>query len=182
MLSFAISKAKDLTTNKLEGITKNIVIIGVPKCGQNSLFKYLLAKYPNQDVAWSELIWKPQQGMRMMAKAYKDYQPIVILRKRVERIWSSYHCFGMYRTHSLEEYLQFDKPSNLGAIGEGNPMYQSDYAFWIKNYEQFNPIIVWLEDCIGLEGFPHENKGIEQRPNEYPEITIEERQLIEEYL
>lgn len=164
--------------NPLDGITKNILIIGTPKCGQNSLLQYLKKKYPDKDVQRLEVIWKPEVGFKHIEKEFQDYQLICIFRNNVDRIWSGYYYFGFYSMMTLEEYLTFEKPEELGGIGTANPLLQGDYDFWIKHYEKYDPIIVWLEDCEKLEGFPVENPTINSR-KEYRLITPKERETIE---
>jgi hypothetical protein len=171
--------AKDLTLQKLEGIDRNIIIVGCPKCGQNSLQKFLADKYPNLQVNRAEMFWTPDKGRKMMEKNFPDYQVVIILRENVSRIWSSYHYFGM--THlSLEDYMKFDH-KEFSTVGEGNPVIQSRYEEWLKHWEVYNPIVVWLEDMQGVEGFPHENPTKTSR-REYPEMTSDDRRIIMEAL
>lgn len=165
--------------NSLEGITKNILIVGVPKCGQNSLHKYLKAKYPNQDVTRSEYFWELKKSKKEIDEIYKDYQMVIILRDNVERIWSGYR-FYCHTDLSIDEYLKFTNGEDWGHL-QINPVEQGDYKYWINLWKEYNPIIVWLEDCIKLEGFPHENITKDNR-EDYKDITEADRQIIKENL
>jgi len=173
--------AKRLLTNPLDGIDRNILIIGTPKCGQNSLLKYLQAKYPDRDVRRLEVIWKPDVGERHIKKEFADYQLVCIFRENVERIWSGYWYFGFDSMMSLEDYMRFEKPEELGGIGTANPLVQGDYDYWLRQYAKYKPIVVYLEDCQKLEGFPHENPTKTMR-REYPQMTPQDRHIIQEAL
>ncbi len=158
--------AKIKTTNK-------IVIIGAPKCGQNSLLKYY--KSIGKEVTRVEEIFK-EDGVTRYEKEFADHKPVLILRDNIDRIWSGYHFFDYAKSMTLKEYLKHDKPHNV--IGEGNPVKQGNYQYWINKWKDHDLEIVYLEDMEKLEGFPHENKTSTKRL--YPMITNEERMTIKE--
>ncbi len=147
-----------------------IVIIGAPKCGQNSLLKYY--KSIGKDVTRIEEIFK-EDGVARYEKEFADRKPVLILRDNIDRIWSNYNFFGYKDSMTLKEYLKYDKPHNV--IGEGNPVKQGRYQYWINKWKDHDLEIVYLEDLQKLEGFPHENSTKLNTP-----MTDKDRVMIKE--
>ena len=162
-----------------EGITKNLIIVGTPKCATNSLEQYLRDRF-GQEVRRIEVIWRGQEGVDDTVYRFPPdkWQYIITIRNNVDRIWSNYHYFQMTKM-SLEDYLKYDH-SEFSTVGIGNPIKQGQYEHWISFWREYDPIILSVEQMSELPGFPHLNKTGDRR--EYPEMTDSERELIISYL
>jgi hypothetical protein len=162
-----------------KGITKNLIIVGTPKCATNSLEQYLRDRF-DQEVRRIEVIWRGQDGLDDTVYRFPPdkWQYIITIRDNVERIWSNYHYFQMTKM-SLEDYLKYDH-SEFSTVGIGNPIKQAQYEHWISFWREYDPIILSVEQMNELPGFPHLNKTGDKR--DYPEITDSERELIISYL
>ena len=162
-----------------EGITKNLIIVGTPKCATNSLEQYLRDRF-DQEVRRIEVIWRGQEGVDDTVYRFPPdkWQYIITIRNNVDRIWSNYHYFQMTKM-SLEDYLKYDH-SEFSTVGIGNPIKQGQYEHWISFWREYDPIILSVEQMSELPGFPHLNKTGDRR--EYPEMTDDERELIISYL
>ncbi len=162
---------------------KHIAIIGAPKCGTCSLQKYLQERFPDKTVVRTESIFKGERGVKEFKDNHSDKVAVIITRDDVKRIWSQYNYFALQDKMTLKEYLEYDlrdKEDIFASLGKGNPIKQAQWDYWFKIWEEVNPIITTLEECQKLEGFPHENKTADRR--HYPDITDEDRELIERYL
>jgi hypothetical protein len=166
-------------TDPFEGITKNLIIVGTPKCATNSLEQYLRDRFP-QEVRRIEVIWRGQEGVDDTVYRFPPdkWQYIITIRNNVERIWSNYHYFQMTKM-SLEDYLKYEH-SEFSTVGMGNPIKQGQYEHWISFWREYDPIILSVDQMNDLPGFPHLNKTGDKR--EYPEMTESERELIISYL
>jgi hypothetical protein len=160
-------------------ISKNICIVGIPKCGTVSLETYLKERFPDKEVRRIEQIWKGKEGIEKALDKFPDWHYVIILRDNSERIWSNYYFFQMNKTMTLEEYLNFHSDI-FKRLGESNPIKQGNYGHWLKIWSKVNPIIITLEDAKQLENFPHENKTGDKKT--YPEMTEVDRKLITSYL
>ena len=162
-----------------EGITKNLIIVGTPKCATNSLEQYLRDRF-GQEVRRIEVIWRGQEGVDDTVYRFPPdkWQYIITIRNNIERIWSNYHYFQMTKM-SLEDYLKYEH-SEFSTVGIGNPIKQGQYEHWISFWREYDPIILSVEQMNELPGFPHLNKTGDRR--EYPEMTDDERELIISYL
>lgn len=162
---------------------KHLAIVGAPKCGTNSLQKYLKTLFPDKEVIRTETLFKGKHGVDDFKKNHSNKVPIIITRNDVDRIWSQYHYFDLKNRMTLKEYLEYnirDKDDIFKGWGKGNPIKQAQWKYWIDIWKELNPIIVTLEECMKLEGFPHDNKT--ELLRSYPKINKEERELIEEAL
>jgi hypothetical protein len=162
-----------------EGITKNLIIVGTPKCATNSLEQYLRDRF-GQEVRRIEVIWRGQEGVDDTVYRFPPdkWQYIITIRNNIERIWSNYHYFQMTKM-SLEDYLKYEH-SEFSTVGIGNPIKQGQYEHWISFWRKYNPIVITVDEMNELPGFPHLNKTGDRR--EYPEMTESERDLIISYL
>lgn len=159
--------------------SNKILIIGLPKCGQHSLLRYLKKEFPDKEIDSVEYAWRGQEGIDLYHEKYEGWQPVIILRDNIDRIWSSYNFFGYVDSMDLQTYLEVEKPDGLGGILPFiNPIVQGDYQYWINIWKEYNPIILHLEDLQKLEGFPHENKTETKRS--YTSMTQEDRVMIKE--
>lgn len=160
---------------------EKFVIVGFPKCGQNSLIEYLRKKHGlpvvGRDgrplVTKNEFIWHNDAFEKMKKLDYDGYKCVIIKRDPVERIWSSYYYFGYYAKMSFEQYLNLEGYSSL--LGEENPIKQSDYNYWIKKLSFFDPMIFDLEEISKDPDFPLINKF--EDPN-YKAIPPELKNLV----
>jgi len=164
-----------------EGITKNLIIVGTPKCATNSLEQYLRDRFKGQEVRRIEVIWRGQDGVDDTVYRFPPdkWQYIITLRDNVERIWSNYHYFQMNDKMSLEDYLKYDH-SEFSTVGIGNPIKQGQYGYWIHFWRKYDPIILTIDDMNELPNFPHLNKTSDRRV--YPPITDDDKNLIISYL
>jgi hypothetical protein len=163
-----------------EGITKNLIIVGTPKCATNSLEQYLRDRFP-QEVRRIEVIWRGQEGVDDTVYRFPPdkWQYIITMRNNVDRIWSNYYYFQMNDKMSLEDYLKYDH-SEFSTVGIGNPIKQGQYHHWFSFWAKYDPIIITVEQMNKLPGFPHLNKTGDRR--NYPEITESDKNLIISYL
>lgn len=139
------------------------VVVGYPKCGQNSLVYKLQADYNlpvvdelgNPPVTRDECIWRHNAVETCEEWVEKGYRLAIIDREPVSRIWSTYHDFNFYAKMTFDEYLKFDGYSNT--YGEMNPIIQSDYSYWTGRVQHLDPLIFHLEDLIQDKDFAHRN-------------------------
>jgi hypothetical protein len=91
---------------------------------------WLQNRYPHIKVVRHESIYYDDGGISRYWKETPYWQPWIILRDNVDRIWSAYHFFGDLRNEiTLEEYLDGDYYAQMS--GERNPIKQADYARWL---------------------------------------------------
>lgn len=164
------------------------VIVGFPKCGQNSLIEYLRAKYnlPVTDnsgsplVTKSEFIWKTDAVEQMTKWDAKGYKCVIIKREPVDRIWSSYYYFGYYTKMSYENYLEIRGYHRT--LGEENPLLQSDYDHWIDRLKSFKPLVYDLEEILKESSFPVINKTeipeYKPIPDHLKQLTIQKLETL----
>lgn len=151
------------------------VIIGFIKCGQVSLKKMLEAQgheVERYEVATHHL------GPRMIKKTYPEYEPVIITRDPIKRIWSQYQYLKETKFHdkSFEDYLDIWNTHHFWF--HENPIFQSHYEEHLPRWP--NAIIYKFEDLIKDPNFPHENptKTKTAFPDEYRKLAEEK---LEEY-
>ncbi len=165
-----------------ELIPPKFVIVGFPKCGQNSLIEYLRTKYNlpvvGRDgsplVTKSEFIWHYDAFEKMETWAGRGYKCVIIKRDPVERIWSSYNYFDYRSKMTFEEYLNLEGYTKL--LGEENPLKQSKYDYWIKKLNLYTPLVFDLEELKKDKQFPwvneNEDPAYYMMPPALKELTI----------
>lgn len=141
---------------------KGFVVIGFPKCGQESLIEFLKLKYPKRIVKKDEIIWN-KKGVEIFKEKYGDRMtPVIIKREPILRMWSAYWYFEYTDDKPYNERFSFPEYLELEDykyhIGEMNPVKQSNYYRWIKPWLDLDPIIFKLEDLIHNKQFPHLNQ------------------------
>jgi hypothetical protein len=110
--------------------------------------------------------------------AYHDYDPIdwfkeycqnripvIIMRDPIRRVVSLYH----YKKHHQKGDVYEIHENSLREALENRPyMYnQSNYDKYIGMWSPYSPMLVYLEDLVQLNGFPHVNKcGCEKNYDE----------------
>lgn len=161
------------------------LVIGFPKCGQTSLAEYLHKRFGSENVAdRAEIIWKPD-GINLFeinGYAENNYRPIIIIRDPVERIWSDWNHLGRgYGFKTFEEYIANRQQTDLGGLGEYNPVTRSHYEKYIKRWRKYDPIVLELEDMMKNPNFGHRNKG-EEHYDQYEPMPQHYRQLCENLL
>ena len=143
-------------------LEKGFVVIGFPKCGQESLLEYLKGRYPNRKTKKDEIIWN-KKGVEIFKEKYGDrMHPVIITREPILRMWSAYWYFEYTGETPYNERFTFPEYLKLEDykyhIGEMNPVKQSNYQRWIKDWLELKPIIFKLETVSQNTNFPHLNQ------------------------
>jgi len=152
------------------------VVVGFPKCGQNSLIEYLRVKYNlpvvGRDgaplVTKSEFIWHYDAFEKMETWEGRGYKCVIIRRNPADRIWSSYNYFGYKEKMRFEEYLDLEGYSKL--LGEENPIKQSNYDYWIKQLNLYSPLVFDLEKISIDPTFPTLNENEDEWYSRIPPV------------
>ena len=112
------------------------MVIGMPRCGAHSLGDYLQLKYPDRSVVTDEFTFLTDKSIRNsnLDKALAESEVWIILRKDVEH-WRE----------SFEALI-------------GKPPHESMIEFQERMSKFCKPKIVYLEDYMKLDNFPHVNK------------------------
>ena len=130
------------------------VIIGGRKCGTTSLEIFL--KMQGFDVERREQLFTKTDGYDLYSHEFPDREPILILRNPVDRAYSDWkYAVQEKRTElNYRDYCELDNyhPS----LGELNPLKQSNYKQWFKNWNIVMDIFQ-LEDMQKVKGFPKIN-------------------------
>lgn len=130
------------------------VIVGFIKCGQMSLKKKLEAE--GHEVRKFECVTNPL-GPRMIKKNAPDFEPVIITRDPIKRIWSQYEFLTEQFDYKMtfEQYLHYWN-HHLIWFNE-NPIFMSNYAEHLKHWPGVK--IYHLEDLIIAGNFPKVNEG-----------------------
>lgn len=126
-----------------------MVIIGFPKCGQNSLAKYLNCKL--HDFVYYD------NAVEVYVNYYipQKLRPVFITRDPKERILSQYNYFPRYHNNmTFDEFKRYVDPDP--AFGGLTPIEQCEYKLFIEKFKDFNPLVFRLEDMSFL--MTHENE------------------------
>ena len=130
-------------------------IMGFQKCGINSIIKWYTNKYPD----WVSTIHTTEDITSVNClPTYEPFRdthfPVVIVRNPVDAIWSMYWFFGYHKNHTLEKFLEIDKPSIQ--YGNENPCNRVDFEYHLSKFDGFEDVVVHkLED---MPDIPHLNK------------------------
>ena len=153
-------------------------LCGFQKCGLNSIIKW----YSDQgitDIHTTEDITSTNCIPTFLP--FKDtHFPVVIIRNKVDAIWSIYWFFGYHKSHTLKEFLNIDEPSIQ--YGNNNPINRVDYSYHLKKFEGITDVQVYeLEKMID---FPKKNTTkdmFEQYPDlqGYRKYSPDEKLIIE---
>ena len=149
--------------------SKKYIIVGFPKCGQNSLQIYL--QKLGYDVERRDIIWRSNAAEKIQ-QSHPDRIPIIVTRDPVEMIWSSYWYWAYKDIMSIPQYLRY-RTDVESTLGFENPAEHADYEKHIHKFVEYEPIVLKFEDLVKLDGFPHENKTWEK-----PGITPHYREMI----
>ena len=130
------------------------VIIGGRKCGTTSLEVFL--NMQGYDVVRREQLFTKTDGYDQYSHEFSDRQPILILRNPIERAYSDwkYALQEKRTTLSYKEYCE--TPNYHPSLGELNPLEQSNYKKWFKNWDMEIDLMS-LEDMKKVKGFPELN-------------------------
>lgn len=130
------------------------VIVGFIKCGQVSLKKKLESE--GHEVRRFECATNPL-GPRMIKKLHPGFEPVIITRDPIKRIWSQYKFLSEKFDYEMtfEQYCHYWN-HHLIWFNE-NPIFQSNYDEHLKHWD--NPLVYELEECIKDPAFPKENEG-----------------------
>ena len=122
------------------------VIVGFPKCGQNSLKEHFQCGY--DELAWNK------DGVHIFEKRYKDATPIFITRHPIDRCWSHYWFF---KYNDICSYPNFLERIVYEADSQTTPIRQCDYFKYIERWEDLKPDVFHLEELQGIPYFPIRN-------------------------
>ena len=139
------------------------IIIGVVKCGTTSLEKWM--KQEGYNVLREESLFKEGDvgssfsygdGLERYKRNHRARKPILVLRDPIKRIFSHYHYKQNHQSGDIYEIHE----KTLDEALENHPelLNASNYEKYLKKWSEVNPIIVYFEDLIKLDGFPHETK------------------------
>ena len=131
------------------------IIIGFPKCGTQSLEKYLTDK--GHTVLREELVYL-KDGLKQYLTKYSDYIPVLITRIPECRQWSLYHFKEYHKTMSFNEFR--NKKFKVGLnFGLDTALECSQYEKYIKNWRKHKVIIHKLSEIQKEKDFPLMNKN-----------------------
>lgn len=119
-----------------------MVILGFPKCGQNSLAKYL-------DCKLHDFVYY-QNAVEIYLKNYSGKRPVFITRDPEQRMRSQYHYLVRYKNNGLsyEDFKNYIDPDP--AWGGITPVEQCNYEYFINQFKAYNPLVFRLEDMGSL--------------------------------
>ena len=130
------------------------VIIGGRKCGTTSLELFL--KIQGFDVVRREQLFTKNDGFKLYEQEFYDRQPILILRNPIDRAYSDWKYARQEKRTELN-YRDYCELENYNAgLGELNPIKQSNYKQWFKNWN-ITLDIFQLEDMQKVKDFPKIN-------------------------
>lgn len=139
------------------------VIIGFTKCGTTALEKYM--KDNGEDVVRNEVLFYSGEngsynpdvdGREFYDKHYSDRIPILIMRDPIKRIFSQYHYKQRHQKGDIYEIKENNLKDALNNHYE--LLTASDYDRYLELWKDKKPIILYFEDVIKWDNFPHENK------------------------
>jgi hypothetical protein len=133
-------------------------IVGFPKCGTQSLEKFLSDK--GHDVVRTELVYM-DNGIEEHLQHYSQYRTVFITRDPEERMKSLYFFDHFHLEMSYEEFKKTTHTRGIN-FGVQTPETCCDYEKYIKQWSQFNPLVFKLENLKNLQGFPCINKNYER--------------------
>lgn len=152
------------------------IIVGVSKCGTTSAHKFFTKRGYSMEKCDGWFHLKDYIDDFGLSHATQNKIPIIILRDPVERAWSHYHY--MFQNKPVDETETELKRSRLEQVAR-----KSYYKPWIDAWTKrahdlgIEPVILYYEDLLAVEGFPHENETKVK-----PEMTDMHRELIESYI
>ena len=155
-------------------------LCGFQKCGQNSLIEH----WKNtgvENVHTTEDITSIHCIPTYLPYIDTHY-PVVIIRDKVEAIWSIYWFFGYYKGYTLENFLKIDLPAIQ--YGNNNPINRVDFEYHCSKFKDagiYDLIVYKLEEMS--EDFPVKNTTQSQFDNSdsiegYRAITSQEQATI----
>ena len=128
-------------------------IMGFQKCGQNSLIEHynltgVKDVHTTEDITSIHCIptYLPFQ---------KTHYPVVIIRNKVEAIWSIYWFFGYYKEYDLEQFLKIDTPNIQ--YGNNNPINRVDFDYHISKFDSIGEKVTVFNIDDQPEDFPVKN-------------------------
>jgi len=145
-------------------------VIGFPKCGTASMQQYLSYLYPDHNILKLEF---PIYGEAdKFEKELKGYRPIIMIRDKIEFLWSFYNYFSL-STVPFEDFL--DMPFMAYNMKGLTPLQQADFEKWIMPFRKYQARIVKLEDMMMVDDFPHNEitrtKNKPAMPDKYRELA-----------
>ena len=148
------------------------VIIGGRKCGTTSLEIFL--KIKGYDIVRREQLFTKNDGFDLYSHEFSDRQPILILRNPVDRAYSDWK-YAIQKKRTELNYRDYCLLENYDpGLGELNPLEQSNYKKWFKNWN-INLDIFQLQDMQKIKDFPKINST-------EGEISKEDRNYTEDKL
>ena len=129
----------------------NYAVIGFPKCGTTSMRDYLRVKYPDDNIVKLEFPIYGEAYKFSDFKILKGYKPIIMIRDKVDFLWSFYNYFSL-STVPFEDFL--DMPFRAYNMKGLTPLQQCDFDKWIEPFKKFNPMVTRLEDMMDKDDFP----------------------------
>lgn len=144
-------------------------IIGVKKCGTTSLEKWMrqnkytckrkesfvnLGQIGSHGIDGYGPKWTGMTGAQYYKKHRKGWIPVMILRDPIKRIFSHYHY---KQNHQRGDFYEI-KDRNLKDALDNHPelVECSNYDKFLDEWSELSPIILYFEDVIKWDGFPHE--------------------------
>jgi len=152
---------------------RSYIVIGGRKCGSTSM-QYYLQKHGHDCTRWEQLFTR-YDGPEIWHETQYTRTPVIIIRNPVDRIWSDYWYARLEKglEDSYEDYLKIDLPYSE-TMGDLNPLSQSNYRKWFKNWEGIDLKVRWLEDMKQLSDFPHVTNGhLNPIPEKLRKLTLD---------
>lgn len=128
-------------------------LIGFVKCGQTSLVKFLRQKGINK-IDWPENILR-FDGFDNYLKIKDTHYPVVIIRNRIEAIWSMFWFWKYNEKMTYKQFLELD--ITTPHYGNESPLYRTEFEYHYKKYIPYGLKIYNLEELKKQIDFPHEN-------------------------
>ncbi len=143
------------------------LIIGGRKCGSTSLEVYL--NMQGYNVLRREQLFTNIKGFETYENQYPDYKLVLILRNPIDRTYSDWK-YAIQEKRTELNYRDYC----LKIEGVNNPLRQSNYKEWFKNWN-LKMYIMTLEDMQKIPNFPKLN-------NVDGEMSKEDRQWTKDRL
>jgi len=124
------------------------IILGFSRCGNTSLSKYLLCAHP--EIGYN--------GTEEYLRVYNQCTPVFIVRNPLDKLWSMYNFFSMFKGKAFEYFFDFRSPHWQG-VGMNDCIEQCNYDKYIEPFKEYGVMVYRFEEIIKDKRFPKDYRG-----------------------